>query len=250
MSETESRSIEPKLPWLTSLPPMTRFYAALGVVALLLVPAVPHEVPYLPHLLIGLAALSLFLSYAGNTKGQDVSRDLELIRRDIDELRKTVAPVSRDFETMRELIIELNGGRDDDSHLLLMAKKQALAADYDKAIATLNILATRAPNDPRVYSNLSYSYEAKGEMDLAIQFVSKAIELCSKTGSDKLARYLYHRARYFSKRAYAAKSESDWQSAVADFKRSIALDNTFYAKATVTGNYDHIIAIISKEKIL
>lgn len=250
MNEIASKSIEPKLPWLTSLPPMTRLYAALGVVALLLVPAVPHEASYLPHLLIGLAALSLFLSYAGNSKGQDNSRDLGQIRRDIDELRKTVAPISRDFETMRELIIELNGGRDDDSHLLLMAKKQALAAEYDKAIATLNILATRALNDPRVYSNLSYSYEAKGEIVLAIQFISKAIELCSSTGSDKLARYLFHRARYFSKRAHATTTENDWQSAVADFKRSIALDNTFYAKAAVTGNYEDIIARISKEKIL
>lgn len=247
---------EPELRWLQFLPPTSRLYSLIALASLVIIWRITEQpVPpdatrqYLPYFLLAITVISMALAYMTNREEGRTLVTVQELMTSVNEMRESLEPITRDFETLKDMVIDTvpNNGL---AHLLTTAKKQAMKEAHDEAITTLNLLAGQEPNNPRVYSNLSYSYQKKGDIDSAINYITKAINLCNNHMSDRIPRYLYHRARYYVEKFRTTGNNNEIQLAANDLKIASERDPIYYGNAVIASpDFKEVLAYISKERV-
>jgi len=174
-------------------------------------------------------------------------------RRDVENphIITVLSPVIKEFDTIKEILLMLLEREDHagSAYFLSMAKAHTLRGQTKDAIATLKVLAEKEPNNPRVYSNLSYAYETEGDIQNAINLIERAIELLPGENHPKFPRYHFHKARYLAKLAETKSDNELWAQASTALKVACAKAPEYLAKATTSPEYRKLLEYVCGEKI-
>ena len=99
-------------------------------------------------------------------------------------------------------------------HIWIAYYWQFCKGDFDRAIAVLNDAARLFPKDPAAYNERSQVYTEKGEYDLALTDISKAIALSNND---------LNRASTYNGRATILRKKGEFDRSIADFSVAIKL---------------------------
>ena len=235
---------EPQLPWLKTLPIDNRFYgvvAGMALLVLLIFTAKQSLDGTAIYVIIAaifiIIIVTLGMVFRLSRTRQNETLDIERVSRRIENIELSLGPIIKDFDTIRDLVMEYAiSSQNDPQQLLMTAKRQLMNQQADKSILTLNILSGIEENNPRVYSNLSYAYERKDEILKALSHIDKAIDLATKTNGD-IARYKFHRARYLTVLAQNGDDQLLWKRAMTDFREACSHTPSYLAKASLSTQF-------------
>ena len=127
-------------------------------------------------------------------------------------------------------------GGESGNDIFAQAEQACLDGDYEKGIELFTKAATLMPSNPSIYANRANCHSYLGDLDAAIKdyatAIDKAVAIIGDGNDPRMAIFYYNRG-------YAYGKAKHYKEAIADFEKTIELDEDY---PDVTSNLAWILA--------